>query len=122
METMKISLTKIDSYDLDINGVAFKNMRVTGKLEGIMALSNGTNTATLFHDGKDGVWLPIRYASDIQKAMALKGVHDLPQQPPTPKDEPLVWPDLICEHDWVATMESTHRTCVYCKKSEEMTA
>lgn len=138
---MKISLTKTDSYDLEINGVAYKNMRVTGKLEGIMELSNGTSTATLcrteknrfaemfagiFNDGKDEAWMPIRGTPDIHKAMALKVVDALPQQPawpqPQKKDAPLLWPDLICEHDWVPNLTYNRRICTFCKKSEGVTA
>jgi hypothetical protein len=32
----------------------------------------------------------------------------------------LVWPDLECVHDWITEIQDSHRTCVYCKKSEPM--
>lgn len=132
---MKISLTKIDSYNLEINGITFKNMRVTGKLEGIMALSNGASQVILcrtsenrfslvfkgiFNDGKDEAWIPIRGTPDIQKAMALEATEVKAQ--PTPKDEPLVFPDLVCEHDWVPNLTYNRRICTFCKKLEEVTA
>lgn len=62
----------------------------------------------------DGVW------AAIEQRIANEAVAPTPVPwcRPHPPKEPLVWPDLICEHDWVATVKGGHKTCIYCKKSE----
>lgn len=150
---MKVSLTKIEMYDLEINGTVYKDMRVTGSLEGVLELSNGTDRVTIastlgtinyrllkiFDEKITDDWVLLRATPDVianageaefrakQDDRFVTGTGSAqPQQAAWPqpprRDDPLVWPDLICEHDWIATIESTHRTCVYCKKSEEVTA
>jgi hypothetical protein len=45
--------------------------------------------------------------------------------PQTTKEEPLVWPDLECVHDWFSGQAFANapkkRTCFYCKKTELIT-
>lgn len=135
---MNVTLTLQKRYNLEINGVVFKDMRVTGELEGIMELANDTSRATMFRTGSawggfihaalsggvDENWTPIRGTPDVIEAMKA-APESKPQQAADPKPyakEPLVWPDLECVHDWLATLESTHRTCLYCKKTEEIEA
>ena len=144
---MNVTLTLQKRYDLEINGVVFKDMRVTGELEGIMELANDTSRATMLWTGSalgaylhtalsggvDENWLPIRGTPDVIEAMKADAIEDgrimsdaaskaaidaLRAEPP------LVWLDLICEHDWVvyAGNGKPYHTCMYCKQSEALDA
>lgn len=119
---MNVTLSLQKRYDLEINGVVFKDMRVTGELEGIMELANDTCRATMLRTGSalgayihtalsggvDENWLPIRGTPDVIEAMKA-APESKPQQAAYPKPyakEPPVWPDLESVDD--------------CKKSEAL--
>lgn len=75
-----------------------------------------TNLSGVFveHDWPehDGVW------AALEKRHNATPMQPARPQPPRSTEPPLVWPDLECTHDYVATNDSAHRTCVYCKKAE----
>lgn len=95
---MNVTLTLQKRYDLEINGVVFKDMRVTGELEGIMELANNTSKATMLRTGSawggfihaalsggvDENWIPICGTPDVNDAIK-NGITQKPETPAWPK-------------------------------------
>lgn len=79
---MQVKLTPKNVFDLDINGKVFKDMRITGELDGVREMKNETSTVTLIRNGSglgsfiqaalsSGVeedWVPVRGSPDIVEA------------------------------------------------------
>jgi hypothetical protein len=80
---MKVTLTPKNVFDLDINGKVFKDMRITGELDGVREMKNESSTVTLIRNGSGlggfihaalsgGVeedWVLVRGSPDIVEAV-----------------------------------------------------
>lgn len=65
----------------------------------------------------DGVW------AAIEQRVSGETATPVPWPRPYPPKKLLLWPGLVCEHDWVVCSGNgkPYHTCTFCKKSEEVT-
>lgn len=112
---MKVTLIPQNVFNLDINGKVFKDMRITGELDGVREMKNESSTVTLIRNGTGlggfihaalagGVeedWVPVRGSPDIIEAYKA----DLIEQ-------------ATCAHVWTSTIESAFNICVKCDAEE----
>ena len=80
--TISVKLTSVPTFDLNVNGYMFKNMKEVGRVSGCLELSNGKTTVVLSKKGSTGGfsemfnvlgvdtsdWFPLRGTKDIEDA------------------------------------------------------
>lgn len=117
---MQVKLTPKNVFDLDINGKVFKDMRITGELDGVREMKNETATVTLIRNGSGfggfihaalsgGIeedWVPVRGSPDIIEAFKAGLV------------EPATSKGSNCVHEWTSTIGSPVNTCAHCGAEE----
>lgn len=84
---MQVKLTPLKTFDLEINGICFKDMRQTDQLDGVIELKGNGHVATLVDrrnnfaklldqtlDGDDSHWQVVRGTTEVIIAAKLSDV------------------------------------------------